>query len=128
LTPAIRAVVFLLRHKVKEFGVIQLAKSLLRDDTSDACQVAGGYLHAWSRPLIELLREFRVGTTSLIRGASRTVNNRGMTDYSRMTYDALRKIADNDAIADKMSNEEYESLSTELWRKFSAEKLTAQVS
>jgi hypothetical protein len=41
-----------------------------------------------------------------------------------MNYEELRRLADNDPIADKMSNEEYESLSVELWRKFSAEKLT----
>jgi len=45
-----------------------------------------------------------------------------MTDYSRMSYEALRQLADNDAIADKMSDEEYESLSIELWRKFSVER------
>jgi len=41
-----------------------------------------------------------------------------------MNYEELLKIADNDLIADQMSNEEYESLSVELWKKFSAEKLT----
>jgi hypothetical protein len=48
----------------------------------------------------------------------------GAIDYSRMNYEELLKIADNDAIADKMSNEEYESLSVELWKRFSIEKLT----
>jgi len=104
-----------------------LSKSLLRDNTGDAYQVADGYLHACTRPLIELLRELRVRTASLIQGNSRTVDKRRSTDYSRMSYDALRKIADNDAVAESMSDEEYESLSVELWRKFSAEKLTASV-
>jgi|HubBroStandDraft_2_1064218.scaffolds.fasta_scaffold03281_7 hypothetical protein len=45
-----------------------------------------------------------------------------------MSYDALRKIADSDAIAYDMSDEEYEALSTELWRKLKAEEVTAQVS
>jgi hypothetical protein len=45
-----------------------------------------------------------------------------MTDYSRMSYEALRQIADNDSAANHMSDEEYECLSVELWRKFSAEK------
>jgi hypothetical protein len=45
-----------------------------------------------------------------------------MAEYSKMSYEALRKIADNDSIADNMSDEEYESLSIELWRKFSAER------
>jgi hypothetical protein len=39
-----------------------------------------------------------------------------------MSYEELRKIADNDPVADRMSNEDYESLSVELWRKFSLEK------
>ena len=47
-------------------------------------------------------------------------------DYSRMSYEELRMIADNDSIADKMSDEEYESLSLALWRKFSAEKLALE--
>jgi hypothetical protein len=42
-----------------------------------------------------------------------------------MNYEELRKIADNDSIADKMSNEEYESLSVQMWRKFRAEELTS---
>lgn len=46
-----------------------------------------------------------------------------MTDYSAMNYDELRRIADNDAIADRMSEEEYEALSVELWRKFGLEKI-----
>ncbi|MFZ0138817.1 MAG: hypothetical protein WAK89_17265 [Candidatus Sulfotelmatobacter sp.] len=43
-----------------------------------------------------------------------------------MSYEELRMIADNDSIADRMSDEEYESLSVALWRKFSAEKLTLE--
>jgi hypothetical protein len=49
-----------------------------------------------------------------------------VTDYSRMNYEELRRIADNDSIADKMSEEEYESLSVELWKKFSLEKITGE--
>jgi hypothetical protein len=49
-----------------------------------------------------------------------------MTDYSKMSYDQLRKLADNDAIADRMSDEEYEALSSELWKKFGLEKLVAE--
>jgi hypothetical protein len=45
-----------------------------------------------------------------------------MTDYSRMSYDQLRRIADNDAVADRMSEEEYEALSVQMWRKFSVEQ------
>jgi hypothetical protein len=49
-----------------------------------------------------------------------------VTDYSRMNYEELRKIADNDSIADKMSEEEYESLSVELWKKFRLEKIVTE--
>jgi hypothetical protein len=45
-----------------------------------------------------------------------------MTDYSRMSYQQLRSIADNDAIADRMSEEEYEALSIQMWRKFGMEQ------
>jgi hypothetical protein len=45
-----------------------------------------------------------------------------MTDYSRMSYEQLRGIADNDAIAEQMSEEEYEALSTQMWRKFGIEQ------
>jgi hypothetical protein len=38
-----------------------------------------------------------------------------------MNYAQLRKIADNDLIAENMSSEEYEALSIALWRKFSVE-------
>lgn len=44
-----------------------------------------------------------------------------MTDYSRMSYEQLRKIADDDVMAEKMSEEEYEALSVQLWRKFGIE-------
>jgi hypothetical protein len=46
-------------------------------------------------------------------------------DYSGMSYAELVKVANNDAIADAMSEEEYESLSVELWRKFAVEKRIA---
>jgi hypothetical protein len=45
-----------------------------------------------------------------------------MTDYSKLSYQELCKIANNDAIADGMSEEEYETLSRELWKKFRVEK------
>jgi hypothetical protein len=45
-----------------------------------------------------------------------------MTDYSRMSYEQLRRIANNDAVADRMSEEEYEALSVQMWRKFSVEQ------
>lgn len=45
-----------------------------------------------------------------------------MIDYSRMSYEQLRTIADNDAVADRMSDEEYEALSVQMWRKFGVEQ------
>jgi hypothetical protein len=43
-------------------------------------------------------------------------------NYSSMSYEELRKIADDDSIADNMSDDEYESLSVELWKKFGVER------
>lgn len=45
-----------------------------------------------------------------------------MTDYSRMSYQELCKIANDDAVADSMSEEQYEALSIYLWKKFRVEK------
>lgn len=92
-----------------------MAKSLLRDDIADVYPLEQRHPRGWFSPLIELLRE-------LLRRASVVLNKTSRTDYSKMTYNELRDIADNDAIADSMSNEDYESLSVELWRKFSAER------
>jgi hypothetical protein len=44
-----------------------------------------------------------------------------MTDYSQLSYRELCAIANNDAIADGMSEEEYERLSREIWKKFRVE-------
>jgi hypothetical protein len=43
-------------------------------------------------------------------------------NYASMSYEELCRIADDDSIADKMSEEEYESLSVELWKKFGVER------
>ena len=104
-----------------------MGKGLLRDAIGDSYQVDDGYLHARSSTVIELLRKFKAGVTSLIWRPSKDLAKGKTNDYSRMTYDALRKIADNDAVADNMSEGEYESLSVELWRKFSAEKRLTRV-
>jgi hypothetical protein len=45
-----------------------------------------------------------------------------MMDYAKMSYEQLRTIADNDALADGMSEEEYEALSIQMWRKFGMEQ------
>ena len=111
-----------------------MGKSLLPDDVRGAYPVEEWHFHAWSKTLVEVLHEFKLRTNMIAKRWRRQVSDPGRTeelrrarmatDYSRMNYEQLREIADNDPVADKMSNEEYESLSVELWRKFSAEKLT----
>jgi hypothetical protein len=112
-----------------------LGKSLLPDDVQGAYQVEEWHFHTWSKTLIEALHEFKLPTSIISETRQGQISDPGRTeerehkrtgaiDYSRMNYEELLKIADNDAIADKMSNEEYESLSVELWRRFSTEKLT----
>jgi hypothetical protein len=94
--------------------VIRLGKSLLPEEIRGAYTVEDWHFPAWSKTLIEVLREFKLRKNDIARRTT-------ATDYSRMNYEELRKIADNDPIADCMSNEEYESLSVEMWRKFSVE-------
>jgi hypothetical protein len=112
-----------------------LGRSLLPDDVQGAYQVEEWHFHTWSKTLIEALHEFKLPTSIISETRQGQISDPGRTeerqhkrtgaiDYSRMNYEELLKIADNDAIADKMSNEEYESLSVELWRRFSTEKLT----
>jgi len=113
---------------------MRLGKSLLPDDVRGAYPVEEWHFHAWSKTLVEVLHEFKLRTNAIAKRWLGQVSDPGRTeevrrtriatDYSRMNYEQLREIADNDPVADKMSNEEYESLSVELWRKFSAEKLT----
>jgi hypothetical protein len=110
-----------------------LGKSLLPDDVRSALQVEEWHFPARSKTLMEVLHEFRLRKFDIARkwlgqtsdlGRAEEHQQRGIqaTDYSRMNYEELRKIADNDPVANSMSNEEYESLSVELWRKFSLEK------
>jgi hypothetical protein len=49
-----------------------------------------------------------------------------MTAYSQMDYERLLEIAAEEAHTAGLSNEEYESLSIELWRKFGAERGLAE--
>jgi hypothetical protein len=111
---------------------IRLGKSLLPDDVRGAYSVEEWRFPAWSKTLVEVLHEVKLRTSgkawrkqaSDVARTEERQHKRIGTDYSRMSYEELRNLADNDPIADKMSNEEYETLSVELWRKFSAEKLT----
>jgi hypothetical protein len=119
-----------------------LGKTLLPDDVRSAYPVEGLHLHGWWKTLVEVLHELKLRTSDLAKTWGKQISEFAHTeerqhtsfrqvhkgtdaiDYSRMNYEELRTIADDDSIADKMSNEEYESLSVELWRKFSVEKLT----
>jgi hypothetical protein len=98
-----------------------LGKSLLPDEVRGAYPVAEWHFHAWSKTLVEVLHDLKLGRTEKRRHTSRDE-----IDCSRMSYEELRTIADNDSVAEKMSDEEYESLSVAMWRKFSAEKLTLE--
>jgi hypothetical protein len=112
-----------------------LGKSLLPDEIRSAYPVEEWHFHAWSKTLVEVLHEFKMRTSGFVekwgkessevgRSAERQHKRTDAIDYSRMNYEELRMIADDDSIADRMSDEEYESLSVVLWRKFSVEKLT----
>jgi len=90
-----------------EVGAIHLGKSLHPDEVRGAYPLEEWHFPTWSKTLVE---ERQQKTTDPV-------------DYSRMSYEELRMIADNDSVADQMSDEEYESLSVAMWRKFSAEKL-----
>jgi hypothetical protein len=108
-----------------------LGKSLLPDEIRGAYQVEEWHFPARSKTLVEVLPEFELRKSGIARkwwkqifDLERTEERRDKAtaaDYSGMNYEELRQIADNDPIADNMSNEEYESLSVELWRKFSVE-------
>lgn len=110
-----------------------MGKSLLPDDVRGAYQVEEWHFPAWSKTLIGVLHEFKLRKNDIgskwreqisdpARAEDHQHTKTRATDYSRMNYEELRKIADNDPVADSVSNEEYESLSIELWRKFSMEK------
>jgi|GEM_PF-2641983 hypothetical protein len=98
-----------------------MGKSLLPDEVRGAYPVEEWHFPAWSKTLVEVLNEFKLGHSK-----ERQQKRTDAADYSRMSYEELRTLADNDSVADTMSNEEYESLSVALWRKFSAEKLTLE--
>jgi hypothetical protein len=111
-----------------------LGKSLLPDDVRSPYEIEEWHFHARSKTLVEVLHDFRLRHSDIARrwwkqisdlGRTEERQHRGTTaaDYSRMNYEELRKIAGNDFVAESMSNEEYESLSIELWRKFSVEKV-----
>ena len=111
-----------------------MGKSLLPDDVRGAYPVEEWHFPGWSKTLVEVLQEFKLRTSDIAKtwrgeisevGSAEQQTKRVATDYSRMKYEELRGIADNDSIADKMSHEEYESLSVELWKNFSAEKLAS---
>lgn len=87
-----------------------MAKSLLHDEVRSAYPVEEWHFPVRPKTLVEERQHKRTNAI----------------DYSRMSYEELRTIADNDSVADSISDEEYESLSVAMWRKFSAEKLTLE--
>ena len=92
-----------------------MGKSLLPDEIRAPYTVEDWHFPAWSKTLIEVLREFKLRKNDIAKSTT-------AADYSKMNYEDLRRIADNDRIADRMSDDEYESLSVAMWKKFSAEK------
>jgi hypothetical protein len=105
-----------------------MGKSLLPEDVRGAYQVEQWNFHAWARTLVELAHEFKLRKSKAARKWRSQIsdlesNNNPLTatSYSRMNYEQLRTIADNDIIAANMSNEDYEALSIAMWRKFSVE-------
>ena len=110
-----------------------MPKSLLPDEVRAPSEHEEPQSHDRSKTLVEVLHEAilrKHGITPKwwrISAPGRAQESRPISapaaDYSRMNYQQLREIADNDAIADVMPTEEYESLSIELWKKFSLEKL-----
>jgi hypothetical protein len=95
----------------------RVGKSLFPDDIHSVYEVEEQYFPAGSTT-IEVLR----GLKDAIRAVIGNRLRRTPTDYSAMKYEELRRIANDDAIAESMSDEEYESLSAVMWKKFSAEK------
>jgi hypothetical protein len=95
-----------------------VGKSLIPDNTASACAMEEPDVRAGSAA-VNVLRGFGAA----VRSAIATWIGRGRpADYSGMKYEELRRIANNDAMTDEMSDEEYESLSSEMWRKFSLEQ------
>jgi hypothetical protein len=106
-------------------GVVCLGKSLLPEDVRGAYPVEQWNFPAWVKTLAEALREFKLHKSNALCKWQEQISNvealPTSTRYSRMNYEQLRKIADDDILAANISNEEYEALSVAMWRKFSVE-------
>lgn len=105
-----------------------MGKSLLPENSRGAYQIQQWHFPAWPKTFVEVLHGFVLRKSGIARKWLKSASDLGSddhrltaTDYSRMNYAQLRKIADNDAIASHLSDEEYDALSTELWRQFSVE-------
>jgi hypothetical protein len=101
-----------------------LGKGLLPEDVRGAYPVEQWNFPAWAKILVGALREFKLRKSNVSKWQeqiSGIESHRTSTSYSRMNYEQLRKIADDDILAANMSNEEYEALSVAMWRKFGAE-------
>jgi hypothetical protein len=122
-----------IRKESGRVGVTYLKNSLLADDLRGAALIEEQHTRTWSQIFHEILEQFglrRKDITSTwlerIARSERAEQDRlGKTtarEFLSMRYEDLRTIADTDAIADRMSEDEYESLSLELWKKFRAER------
>ncbi|MGD0270246.1 MAG: hypothetical protein ABSB14_14360 [Candidatus Sulfotelmatobacter sp.] len=102
-----------------------MGKSLLPEDVRGAYQVEQWNFHAWAKTIVEAIQEFRLRKNNVASKFQKQISDvealPTSTSYSRMNYERLRKIADDDILAANMSNEEYEALSVAMWRRFSAE-------
>ena len=83
-----------------------MGKSLLPDEVRAAYPVEEWHFPAWSKTLVEVLNEFKLGHSK-----ERQQKRTDAADYSRMSYEELRTLADNDSVADTMSNEESAGIS-----------------
>lgn len=103
-----------------------LGNSLSPENVRDAYRAQRGYGQVFVSVVGNFFREVKASRGGLFRDASsvRAIFHwkKRTRDYAKMSYAALRRIADNDVLADQMSEEEYERLSIELWRKFRDEK------
>lgn len=102
-----------------------MGKSLLPEDVRGAYPVEQWNFPAWAKTFVEALREFNFRKSNAVsewqEQISGAESHLTSSNYSRMNYEQLRKIADDDVLAENMSNDEYEALSVAMWRKFSAE-------
>lgn len=109
----------------KRYGVFSLGKSLLPDEVRGAYPVEPWNFHGWAKTLVEVLEKFKPRKSNAASKWRKQISDIeapiAASRYSRMNYEQLRRIADDDVLAENISNEEYEALSIVMWRKFTVE-------